>query len=93
MTTITYNGNSTLILSKFGNDKIKVEYIDVNKIKYEGESDLDDYVEYNIKTQDEVINFLKINKQKIKIEKTGNDQEIKINVEKKNIIYFKAKNR
>lgn len=75
MTTITYNDNSTVTL-KFENDKKKLEYKDADNIAYEGELDLEDFEDANIKTQDELINFLKNNKPEIK--KTDDIQEIKI---------------
>ncbi len=83
MATIKLNNNSIITFSKIPNvnDKINIEYKDSNNITYVTEYDLDDIKEeFNKKTLDEFITFVKDNKQKIIIKGINNDGEMTLKI-------------
>ena len=83
MATIKLNNNSIITFSKIPNenDKINIEYKDSNNITYVTKYDLDEIKEqFNKKTLDEFITFVKINKPEIM--KGDNDGEMKLKIVK-----------
>ena len=95
MATIKLNNNSIITFSKIPNvnDKINIEYKDSNNITYVTEYDLDDIKEqFNKKTLDEFITFVKDNKQKIII-KGINDGEMTLKIVNVEIVLKQKENK